>query len=134
MVRGIVDHFKCSSFFSFLRLYMSAGSLFLAYLCPSIYGAAFYRMFTSRCLCAVIGQCTITPLCFLFVWLNCNCKISAGHSVFLYFLCHHSKNLKLVFICCEGAIASLLWTAHFYFPIKEGLLFQQRIIKWPAQR
>ena len=66
---------------------LSAGSLFLASLCPSIYGAAFERMFTSRYLCAIIRQCTITllqngcpPFCFLFVLLNCNCSLSAAHS------------------------------------------------------
>ena len=35
-------------------------AVFLASLCPSIYGAAFERMFMSRCLCAIIRQCRIT--------------------------------------------------------------------------
>ena len=86
MVRGIIDYFKCSSFSPF-SVSTSAGSLCLASLCQSIYGAAFERIFTSRCLCTLIRQCTITlslhrcpPLCFLFVLLNSNCSLSAAHS------------------------------------------------------
>ena len=131
MVHGIVDIFKCSYFFS---VCMSACSLFLASLCPSFYGAAFERLLTSFCLCANIRQCRTTlslnrypPLRFLFVLLNFNCSLSAAHSVYLNFL-------KFVFICCEGAIASLPWTAHFYFPLKGPLPFQWWKIKWPAQR
>ena len=76
--------------FSPFSVCMSAGSPFLASLFPSIFGAAFKRMFTSRCLRAIIRQCTITlslnrcpPLCFLFVLLNFNCSLSAPHSVYL---------------------------------------------------
>ena len=54
------------------------GSLFLASFFPLIYSAAFERLFTSRCFCAIIRQCTITlslyrcpPFCF-FVLLNSN--------------------------------------------------------------
>ena len=72
MVRGKVDNFKSLSFFSFLRLHVCRFSFFASF-SPSIYGAAFERMFTSLCLCAIIRQCTITlllnrcpPLCFLF--------------------------------------------------------------------
>ena len=64
-------------FFSSLPICMSAVSLFIASLCPSINGAVFERMFTSRCLCANIKQCTITlslqrcpPLRFCFVLLK----------------------------------------------------------------
>ena len=48
---------------SFLYL-PSAVSLFLAYLCPSLYGTAFERIFTSCCLCSIIRQCRITFLLF----------------------------------------------------------------------
>ena len=73
MVRGKVDNISNVYLFSPFFVCTSAGSLFLASFSPSIYGAAFERMFTSLCLCAIIRQCTITlllnrcpPLCFLF--------------------------------------------------------------------
>ena len=66
--------------FSPFSICTSAVSLFLASLCLSIYGAAFERMFTSRCLCAIIRQSRIThslhrfpPLRF-FVFLNRICS------------------------------------------------------------
>ena len=40
--------------FSPFSVCMSAGSSFLAFLCPSIYGLAFVRMLMSRCLCAIV--------------------------------------------------------------------------------
>ncbi len=59
--------------FTFFLLSQSAVTLFIASLFPSIYGAASERMFTSRCLCAIIRQSRIThslhrcpPLRFLF--------------------------------------------------------------------
>ena len=48
---------------SFLHL-PSAVSLFLAYLCPSLYGTAFERIFTSRCLCSILRQCRIIFILF----------------------------------------------------------------------
>ena len=56
MVRGILNIFKCSSFspFSICRFCFS--------LCPSIYGADFERMITSRCLCAICSNCK----CYIF--------------------------------------------------------------------
>ena len=82
MVRGILNIFKCSSFspFSICRFCFS--------LCPSIYGADFERMITSRCLCAIIRQCTITlslivcpPFCF---YLSCLIVIAASTLHLLY--------------------------------------------------
>ena len=50
----------CSNvLFSFLHLSVCS-FIFLASVCPSIYCAAIERMFTSRCLCAIIRQCRIT--------------------------------------------------------------------------
>ena len=60
MVRGIVNNFKFL-FFSLFSICMSAVSLYLASLCPAIYGAVFERMFTSRCLCAIIRKCACRP-------------------------------------------------------------------------
>ena len=57
MVRGTVNNFKCSSFSPF-SICTSEGFLFLSSLCPSSHGAAFERMFTSRCLCAIVRQCS----------------------------------------------------------------------------
>ena len=84
MVRGIVDNFKC-----FFFVCMFAVSLFLVSLCPSIYSAAFERIFTSRCLCAIIRQCTITLSLFrcplsVFFLLNCNCSHSSALQVNIY--------------------------------------------------
>ena len=74
-----------NNLFSPFSICASAVSLFLSFLCPSIYGAAFERMFMSRCLCAIIRQCRITlslhrstPLRF-FLLLNCNCNLRAEH-------------------------------------------------------
>ena len=59
----MVHNFKCSSFSSFLHLHVhSTGSLFLASLFPSIYGAAFVRMFPSRRLCAIIRRSFLAPM------------------------------------------------------------------------
>ena len=70
----------CSNvLFSFLHLSVCS-FIFLASVCPSIYCAAIERMFTSRCLCAIIRQCRITlSLCWctplrFFVFLNRNCS------------------------------------------------------------
>ena len=99
MVRGIVDNFKCSQFFSFLHLHVSRLS-FLASLCSSIYDAAFERMLTSRGLCAIIRQCRITlSLIQMFAQLNCNCSLNTAHSVYLHFL-GQSLELKDSFFCC----------------------------------
>ena len=113
----IISNVHLFSPFSFS---VSTGSLSLASLCTSIYSATFEKMFTSRCLCAIIRQFTITridvPSIVLFFCLFCLIVIAASiavPSVYLHWLGYH---FKLVFICCEGAIASLLWTANFYFP------------------
>ena len=83
-------------FFLLSQSAQSAVSLFLTSLCPSIYGAAFKRMFTSRCLCTF-------------------CLLAFARSPL--------QNFKLVSICSEGAITSLLlWTAHLTFPIQGWLL------------
>ena len=44
----------------------------------------------------------------VFFLINCNCGLSAEHSVHLQWLGHHSENFKLVSISIERAIASLL--------------------------
>ena len=87
MVRGTVNIFKCIDFFSFLHLHVCKFSF--PSLCPSIYGAAFERMFTSRCLCDHYKKVhdhsfieLMSPsLYFLFVLLNCNCSLSSAHSL-----------------------------------------------------
>ena len=75
--------------FSSFYICTSAVSLFLASICPSIYGAAIERMFTSRCLCAIIRQCTINlslyrchPL-HLFCLIEV-CSLSTSSQFFLY--------------------------------------------------
>ena len=92
----MVNNFKCLSFSPF-SICTSADSVFLASFCPSIYGAAFERMFTIYCLCAIIRQCRITlslykctPLRFFFILLNYNYNLSTKHSVYLHVLGHHS--------------------------------------------
>ena len=122
MVHGIVDIFKCSYFFSFLRLHV----------CMFSFSCFPLPVLLWRCFWTIIHELLYSlnrypPLRFLFVLLNFNCSLSAAHSVYLNFL-------QLVFICYEGAIASLLWTSHFYFPLKGPLPFQWWKIKWPAQR
>ena len=98
--------------FSPFSICTSAVSLFLASLCLPIYGATFERMFRSRCLCAILRRSALS----LFHWIDAPLSVfclfcfiviaaSALHMLYLHF--------KLVFICSEGAIASLLWTAHF---------------------
>ena len=68
---------------------------FVASLCPSIYGAAFERMFMSRCLCAIIRQCTITISLYRCPPLRlCNCSLSAKYSFYLHWLGHHSCSLS----------------------------------------
>ena len=61
-----------SIFFSHFSVGTPASSLYLASLCPSIYGAAFEKMFTICSHWAIIRQCKITlslnkcpPLCYM---------------------------------------------------------------------
>ena len=89
MIWGTVNNFKCSTiiFFFSISICVSAVSFFIASLCPPIYGAAFDRMFTSRCLCTIIrhGRINLSlyridVLCHpfrYFVLLNCNCSLEA---------------------------------------------------------
>ena len=132
MVRGIVDNFKCSSFFYFLRLYVCRFS-FSCLTLPVRFWKNVYEALSLRHFKTVHDHPFIekmSPLSvFDFVLLNCTCSLSAAHSDLIAY-----SRSPLLFICCEGARASLTWTLHFYFHIKGGLQFQQRIIKWPAQR
>ena len=134
MVRGKVDNFKSLSFFSFLRLHICRFSFFASF-SPSIYGAAFERMFTSLCLCAIIRQCTITLLLF-FVLLNCNCSLSAAHSVYLHFLGYHSQNLKVSFTLLRGSnsfpalnrIFLISYKRRVAIPIKDNQMTRSEVI------
>ena len=100
------------------------GSLFLASFFPLIYSAAFERLFTSRCFCALIRQCTITlslyrcpPFCF-FVLLNSNSSLSSAHSVYLHVLGHHScTSSQLLFAAREQ---QLPWAMNrtFLLPVR----------------
>ena len=123
MLRGIVDNFI------FFLLSPSACPqliyLFLSFICPSFHSAAIERMFTSRCLCAIIRQCRITALslnsCSLLLFLFCLIVIAAS-ALYIPSTCIGqvtTLHFKLVPICSEGAIASLLCTTHFYFLYKE---------------
>ena len=113
MVRGIVNNFICSSFFSFLHLHVCRFSL-SCFPLPVHFGTAFKRMFTSRCLCAIIRQCTITlsqntcaPIYFLFVLLNCNGSLSSAYSVYLHFLGHKfSTSTQFLFAAREQQLPS----------------------------
>ena len=55
MVRGIVNNFKCSYFFSFLHLRVRSFSFFCLPL-PAPLWRCFKRMFKSLCLCAIISN------------------------------------------------------------------------------
>ena len=117
MVRDIVDNFKCSYFFSFLHLHVRSFS-FSCFPLTVFYGAAFERMFTNRCLCAIIRQCTITLslyrrhlLRFLFCFALIVIAASALHILStIAIACTRSPLLALpiIFICSEGTIASRL--------------------------
>ena len=90
----------------------SARPQFLFFLPPfarPFMALAFERMFTSRCLCAIIRQCRITlslyryrcpPLRF-FVLLHCNYSLSAEHSVHLHVIGHHSYTSRLFLIAAR---------------------------------
>ena len=106
----IIDNLKCSSFFSF-SIDKSAGYLFLASFCPSIYGTVSERMFLSRCLCAIIRQCTITlslnrcsPVCFLFVLLI----VVAALALHILSTCIFQVKTLSKFLFSFNFIASLL--------------------------
>ena len=76
---------SCVHLFSLFSVSACLQVLFFLLSLPVYLWSCFKRMFTSRCLCAIIRQCAITlslnrcpPLCFLFVLLNCNCSLSAA--------------------------------------------------------
>ena len=132
MLRGIVNNFKCSSFFSLLHLHVRR-FYFSCFPLPVHLWRCFWKhVYKSLSYSAIIWlQCTITLS-------SNNCLIviavSALHILYLHALGQHSLHFKLVFICSKGAIDFPLLTAHFYFPIKGVFLFQRRIIKWPTQK
>ena len=115
--RLIISNVHRSSFFS-ISICVSAVSFFIASLCPPIYGAAFDRMFTSRCLCTIIrhGRINLSlyridVLCNpfrYFVLLNCNCSLEALNISTCIGKVINSIDFRLVSICSEGAISSLL--------------------------
>ena len=116
----VVNNFKCSSFFSFLPLHISRFS-FSCFPSSVHLWHCFVRMFTIRCHCAIIRHSAQLPS-------HCNCRLNSSHFVLS---CARSPLLALqvsfTLRCGSNSVPAVNPT--FFFPIKEGLPFQQRIIK-----
>ena len=120
MVQGTVNIFKSLSYFTFLHLNVCRFSFFLL---P--FARQFIALLLKECLRVAVFapledsarspfHCTLSVFCMFCLIVI---AVSALHILFLHF--------KLVFICSEGAIASLLWTTQFYFHLIGGMLFLQ---------
>ena len=120
MVRGTVNNFKCSSFSPF-SICTSEGFLFLSSLCPSSHGAAFERMFTSRCLCAIVRQCSTVSA--LHCLLECARSPLPAQSqlctVYLNVLGHHSSTVSALHCLLECARSPLpALSSQFLFAVQ----------------